>query len=201
MATQLVQYDTMRHHIELAHRIDEVKDIRDKAEALEHYMRLAKDTDAERACREIRERAEKKAGRLLKERDKPMGRPKKLVGTNNHFSEASKPKSLTELKISKEESVKWQGLSTIPDEITDARWARGESAYPLSPRKTLGSQLSALNLAKEAQRLAKMASKEVELAQPNPRLREMALKTANAWNGVARKCEGNQRQLSVVGER
>jgi hypothetical protein len=44
----LVRYDTMCRAIEAAHEVDEVKDIRDKAVALEHYARQAQNTDAER---------------------------------------------------------------------------------------------------------------------------------------------------------
>jgi hypothetical protein len=36
-ATQLVRYDAMCHAIAAAHEVDEVKDIRDKARAIEMY--------------------------------------------------------------------------------------------------------------------------------------------------------------------
>ena len=42
-----------------AHKVDEVKDIRDKAIALEHYMRQAGNVEAEERCYEIRRRAER----------------------------------------------------------------------------------------------------------------------------------------------
>jgi hypothetical protein len=45
-----------------AHDVEEVKDIRDKALALEHYARQALNTDAERKAAKIRIRAENKAG-------------------------------------------------------------------------------------------------------------------------------------------
>jgi hypothetical protein len=43
----------------------EIKDIRDKALALEPYSRQARNTEAERQACEIRLRAERKAGQLL----------------------------------------------------------------------------------------------------------------------------------------
>jgi hypothetical protein len=50
-----------------AHAVDEVKDIRDKAMALEHYARQARNTEAERQAIQIRLRAEQRCGELLGE--------------------------------------------------------------------------------------------------------------------------------------
>ena len=41
MSNQLVRYDAMCRAIDAAHKVDEVKDIRDRAVALEHYARQA----------------------------------------------------------------------------------------------------------------------------------------------------------------
>jgi hypothetical protein len=62
--TQLVRYDAMCHAIAEAYAIDEVKDIRDKAIALEQYARQARNIEAERKAAEIRLRAERKCGEL-----------------------------------------------------------------------------------------------------------------------------------------
>ena len=76
--TALVKYDAMCRAIDAAYRVDEVKEIRDKAAALEHYSRLAKNTENERRACEIRLRAERKAGQLLaKTRKAKAGRPPK----------------------------------------------------------------------------------------------------------------------------
>lgn len=47
MTKALVRYDAMCRAIDAAHKVDEVKDIRDKAIALEHYARQAQNTDAQ----------------------------------------------------------------------------------------------------------------------------------------------------------
>jgi hypothetical protein len=62
--TELVRYDSMCRAIAEAHKVDEVKDIRDKPIALEHYMRQAGNTEAEERCYEIRRRAERRAAQL-----------------------------------------------------------------------------------------------------------------------------------------
>jgi len=64
---QIVRYDAMIYAIGECHKIDEVKDLRDKAMALELYAKQARNTDAERKASEVRLRAERRTGELLKE--------------------------------------------------------------------------------------------------------------------------------------
>src|ERR1700730_8499703 len=71
-ATALVFYDAMCRAIDAAYEVDEVKDIRDRA-ALEHYSRQARNIEAERQCCEIRLRAERKAGEVLRQIEKGKG--------------------------------------------------------------------------------------------------------------------------------
>jgi hypothetical protein len=68
--TDLVRYDAMCSAIAECHSVDEVKDLRDKAMALELYARQARNTDAERKASEVRLRAERRTGELLKELDR-----------------------------------------------------------------------------------------------------------------------------------
>ena len=64
---KLVRYDAMCRAIDAAYKVDEVKDIHDKAVALEIYARQAHNTEAEMQACEIRLRAERKAGALSRE--------------------------------------------------------------------------------------------------------------------------------------
>jgi hypothetical protein len=50
-----------------AHAVDEVKDIRDKALAIQMYARQAQNTEAERQACDIRLRAERRCGELTRE--------------------------------------------------------------------------------------------------------------------------------------
>jgi hypothetical protein len=64
--TGLVRY-AMCRAIEVAHSLDEIMPIRDLAAQLAAAAKIAKNYEAERKCREIRVRAERKAGQLLAE--------------------------------------------------------------------------------------------------------------------------------------
>jgi hypothetical protein len=106
VAGELIRYDAMCRAIAEAFAIDEVKDIRDRAAALEHYARQAHNTEAERQCCEIRLRAERKAGQLLATREQPRG---------NRYRGSQKT-TLKDLGITKDQSSQWQQLGKVPDE-------------------------------------------------------------------------------------
>jgi hypothetical protein len=118
-STALVRYDAMCRAIAAAYKVDEVKDIRDKARAIEMYARQAQNTEAERQAIEIRLRAERKCGEMLSgEIDRaPRGRPTKM----------SDDATLSDLHISRDQSSQWQRLAAIPAEqfeadVTDPMW-------------------------------------------------------------------------------
>ena len=120
--TELVRYDAMCRAIAEAYAVDEVKDIRDKAIALEHYAAQARNTEAERQACEIRLRAERRCGQLLAERE--MAKPR---GSNQHQDvsrDPTHPETLSELGISRDQSSQWQRLAEVPeDEFEEAlRW-------------------------------------------------------------------------------
>jgi hypothetical protein len=110
--TQLVRYDAMCSAIAAAYSVDEVKDIRDKARAIEVYARQAKNTEAERQACEIRLRAERKAGALLADMEKAKGGdsrpPPVAVGGG--------PPTLAELGVSYNQSSQWQKLADVPED-------------------------------------------------------------------------------------
>jgi hypothetical protein len=102
---QLVRYDAMCHAITAAFAIDEVKDIHDKALAIETYARQAKNVEAESQACEIRLRAERRAGQLLGEMEKARG----ARGSGS---------------ISHDQSSRWQKLAAIPEAEFEATFAK-----------------------------------------------------------------------------
>jgi hypothetical protein len=112
--TALVRYDAMCTAIAAAYAVDEVKDIRDKALALEVYAKQAQNIEAERQACEIRLRAERKCGELLRAMDKLKGRPEK----------ASSDVRLSDLGISHNQSSQWQKLAGVPPDLFEQELQR-----------------------------------------------------------------------------
>jgi hypothetical protein len=107
----VARYDAMCRAIAEAHRVDEVKDLRDKAAALQHYAKQAGNYEAERQCAEIRLRAERRAGELLAAMDKAKGgRPSKTGSTTEPVS------TLEQIGVTKKQSAVWQRLAQVPEE-------------------------------------------------------------------------------------
>jgi hypothetical protein len=122
--TALTRYDAARKAIASAYRVDEAKKIRDKAEAVRTYAKLAGDVQMQNMACEIRLRAERRAGQLLLDMEKNpgtrgAGRPRK-DGTRFERSNTptTKAPKLEDIGITKDQSSKWQRLALQVDEAT-----------------------------------------------------------------------------------
>ena len=114
--TALIRYEAARTALAEAHRVDEVKDIRDKAEAMAAYARQAKDSELIQYATEIKVRAERRCGELLARTEKNTG--SRGVGSNQHqvrSHDATTP-TLADMGLSKSESSRYQQLAAMPAE-------------------------------------------------------------------------------------
>lgn len=112
---QLVHFNRAKAELAKATKIDEVKEIRDKAEALRVYARQAGESlEMQNQCAEIKLRAERRGGEILKEQEKHEGgRPTK---NQSHDATSLEPPKLSDLGISKSQSSRWQAIAGLPEE-------------------------------------------------------------------------------------
>ena len=103
----LVRYEAARRALAEAHRVDEVKDIRDKAEAMRMYGKQANDTELVNWAAEIKIRAERKCGELLGDMaqsgERPQGRRKE-----------SHAVTLSDIGLSNKQSSRYQQIAAVP---------------------------------------------------------------------------------------
>lgn len=124
MTTQLVRYEAACKALAEARSVDEVKDIRDKSEAMRAYGRQAKNKQLEVDAAEIRFRAERRLGELIKAQ-------KETVGLNKGAKSGRLPKNggarkepplkddrptLAEAGIDKKLSSRAQRYAAIPED-------------------------------------------------------------------------------------
>ena len=129
----LIRYEAMCRAISECARVDEAKDIRDKAVALEVYARQAKNHEAEREAASVRMRAEHRVGELLKELPRATapnpaglgGKSGKIVTPEIAEQQTPSPyaQALTDNKITTQEASAFQRLADVPAEALEAALA------------------------------------------------------------------------------
>lgn len=120
--TELVRYDAACRALAEAKSVDEVKDIRDKAEALRAYAKMAKDTQLEMDAAEIRLRAERRLGIMLTEQKRTVGMNrggwKESCGSNSE-PQVGVP-TLADMGIDKKLSMRSQKVGGIAEPSFEA---------------------------------------------------------------------------------
>ena len=108
---QLALLDQAQAAIEAATTVREVKDIRDKAEALEIYAKRAEYSGMlQKRCSEIKLRAERRAGVLLRE----------LVKHGGDRTKPAERPTLSGLGVSPKQGANWQRIADMPDDEFEA---------------------------------------------------------------------------------
>ncbi|MFW6112584.1 MAG: MT-A70 family methyltransferase [Chloroflexota bacterium] len=126
--TWLVHFDTARQQLALAKSVDEVKQIRDQAEALKAYIsQQGASLEMQNEAAEIKLRAERKAGEMLAERENHPPGPE----SKDRLHDVTYPPALEDLLITKMQSHRWQLEASLPDDkfeewVTDIKSKNGE---------------------------------------------------------------------------
>ena len=112
--SELILWDKMKNAVIECHSVDEITQLRNKAEAYRYALKQAKESpEVIRKAEEIKLRAERRAGELLKETPKAKGGG----DVRNHPSHPSSgEKTLSDLGITYNQSSKWQKIANIPEE-------------------------------------------------------------------------------------
>lgn len=102
-----------RAQIEQARSIDDLREIRDKAEAIRAYMKQAGESlVVQNQAAEIKVRAERRAGELLAGMDG--------MGEHGGDRKSSCTTKLDDLGLSKSQSHRWQTIASIPEDTFEA---------------------------------------------------------------------------------
>lgn len=144
--TRLIHFDKAKQELALATNIDEVKQIRDQAEAIRQYIRQQKGSfEMQNQAAEIKLRAERRAGEILKEQERNKG----ARGVGVPFHDETAP-TYEELGITRLQSHRWQLEASVPEEKFEQFIAETKAATEeLTSQAALGL---ALKLRHEAQK-------------------------------------------------
>lgn len=112
--TGLIHFSAAKRELELASSIDEVKAIRDKAEALRLYVKQQGESlEMQNRCAEIKLRAERKAGELLAESTRQPGETDRAIMSHD----VTLSPKLSDIGISRKQSSRWQAVASLPAEV------------------------------------------------------------------------------------
>ena len=185
--TALIRYEAARTALAEAHRVDEVKDIRDKAEAMAAYARQAKDTEMIQWATEIKVRAERKAGELIAQ---AKARGEFATHGGDRKSESrSQVTNLNDVGVSADQSSRWQSLAGMSDEhfetaVATAKDTAGQVTTAFMLREAQRVKPGHKTTKKDKERLEQLAeakARGVSMLTTYARLTIAALRSAQSF--------------------
>lgn len=180
--TQLIRYEQARTALAECHKVDEVKDIRDKAEAMAAYARQAKDSELIQYATEIKVRAERRCGELLASTERaPAGRP--AANASNRTTDS--PPTLADMGLTRDESSRYQQLAAMPAEYFETA---------VETAKATAGEVTTAFMLREAQKHKPAAS---PMKGPKAEAMRAELKEAQQ-RGVSMLCTYARLTLSAV---
>ena len=139
----LILVDRAKQALAEASNIDEIKEVIDRAEAIRLYFRKAADgLDAQNQAAEIKIRAERRAGELLREIDRERR------GGDRRSKSRGGALKLADLGINKNQSSRWQQIAAIDEPTFEQHIAK---------TKNNGRELTSAATLKLARQLASQA--------------------------------------------
>lgn len=135
-----------------ARSVDEVKQLRDQAEAMRVYARQAQlGLESQNYAAEIKLRAERRAGELLVEMERwrpEMGRPP-AAEASQAATHTPSPPTLSDLGITRTQAHRWEAVAAIPEPVFEQH---------IAETKARGQELTGADvqrLARESRPLSK----------------------------------------------
>jgi len=129
---RLINFDRAREALTLAHSIDEVKEIRDQAEAIRAYIKQQKGSfEMQNQAAEIKLRAERRAGEILREIPRQPGERTDLTSGHDVARLTTYQQVLSDNELEDKTVQRWQLEAEIPEEkfeqfITETKAAAEE---------------------------------------------------------------------------
>jgi N6-adenosine-specific RNA methylase IME4 len=161
---ELIKYESACRALAQVRSVDEVKEIRDTAIAMQAYARQAKNKSLEADAWEIRVRAETRLGEMMKEQKDTVGLAQgKRTDLGLSATQVDKP-TLAEAGIDKNLAHRARKLASMSETERENLIAEGRADVQLSAERAV---LSKLNRQEKHQEIAAKAS-ALRLASPGP---------------------------------
>lgn len=157
------QVNRARAALQTVESVEDAIRVADYAEAVRYAARQAKaGMEAENAAAEVRLRAERRAGELLREMEKNEGgRPRETGSTMRPVPE--KPPTLSDIGVTKHQSSRYQQVAAVPEPVFEEH---------ISDAKTNGHELTTASLLRKSKNtLADAAERMLEEDAPETKLR------------------------------